>query len=133
MTNTIMKETILYVDDEEINLELFKATFEEEYNVLTADSGIKGLEMIKERKDINIIVSDVKMPEMNGFEFIKRVKLMAPKKVCIVLSAFLKSDFAEGSVNDKDIYRYLNKPWRRPEMNQVLLEAIDNYRSLKEA
>lgn len=128
-----MKETILYVDDEEINLELFIANFEDDYNVLTAKSAKEGLELIKTHSNINIIVSDVKMPEMNGFEFIKRIKLFAPDKVCIVLSAFLMNDFCEGSVNEKDIYRYLNKPWRRHDMQQVITEAIDSYNTLQEA
>ena len=125
-----MKETILYVDDEAINLELFKANFEDDYNVVTATSGLEGLEIINSQKGINIIVSDVKMPGMNGFEFIRKVKMKSPDKICIVLSAFERSDFREGQIIESDIYKYLNKPWRRPEMNSVLEDAIENYHSV---
>ena len=126
-----MKETILYVDDEVVNLELFKANFENEYDVITAESGQEGLNILKSKNKINVIISDIKMPGMNGFEFINRVKSSTPDKVCIVLSAFLRSDIEENPTNEKDIYRYLNKPWRKPEMKQVIIEAIDSYQSLQ--
>ena len=127
------KETILYVDDEQINIELFKANFEDEFNIITAESGKKGLEIVKSRKDINIVVSDIKMPEMNGFELIQHIKMFAPNTICIILSAFLKSDFPKNSINEKDIFRYLSKPWRRHDMNRTILEAIDTYKTLQEA
>jgi response regulator RpfG family c-di-GMP phosphodiesterase len=127
------KETILYVDDEEINLELFKATFEDDYTVIAVHSGEEGLDILKHINDINIIVSDVKMPEMNGFEFISQLKLFAPNKICIVLSAYMKSDFATQIKDDSYIYRYLYKPWRRLEVNRVILDAIDSYQTPENA
>jgi response regulator RpfG family c-di-GMP phosphodiesterase len=126
------KETILYVDDEEINLELFKANFDDDYNVLLALSGHEGLELVKSNNKINIIVSDVKMPGMSGFEFIRRVKAIAPEKICIVLSAYAQTDLSDSSMVEKDIYRYLNKPWRRPEMSRVISDAIDSFRTPQE-
>lgn len=119
------KETILYVDDEEINLLLFQANFEEDYDVIISTSASEGLNILDKNPDINVIVSDIKMPEMNGFEFIRRVKMKYPEKICIILSAFSKYDFTEGTVVEKDIYRYLNKPLRRDIMNQTILEAIE--------
>lgn len=127
------RETILYVDDEEMNLELFKVHFEDEYEVILASSGLEGLEILKTRKDINLIISDVKMPKMNGFQFIRKVKAFAPDKICIILSAYREADFTDLNNAKKDIYSYLNKPWRRSEINNVILKAIDNYKSLQEA
>lgn len=123
------KETILYVDDEEINLLLFKANFEEEYNIVVATSGQSGLEILKNNTDINIIVSDIKMPGMSGFEFIQKVKSQYPEKVCIILSAFSRYDFSHNSDIEKNIYRYLNKPLQRDEMNRTIIDAIDSYTS----
>jgi len=123
------KESVLYVDDEEINLLLFSANFEEDYNVIVASSGKEALNIIDKNPDINIIVSDIKMPEMNGFEFIQKVKLRYPEKVCIILSAFSRYDFSSNTDTEKNIYRYLNKPLRRDEMNQTLQEALGNYNS----
>lgn len=118
------KDTILYVDDEEINLLLFQANFEDDYNVILASSAIEGLSIVKNNPHINVIVSDIKMPEMNGFEFIRKIKTDYPDKVCIILSAFSKYDFTEGTIVEKDIYRYINKPLRRDIMDQTLQEAI---------
>jgi CheY-like chemotaxis protein len=129
----MIEKTVLYVDDEEINIELFKANFEDEFKVVTARSAKKGIEILKTSKDINVIVSDLKMPEMNGFEFIEHVKLFAPDTICIVLSAFMKHDFPESTFEDQDIFRYLNKPLRRVEMQRVLHQAFDTYNSLQEA
>ena len=67
------KEKILYVDDETINLELFKINFRNEYDVVVANSAIKGLEILK-GEPIKVVVSDLKMPVMNGLEFIVEVR-----------------------------------------------------------
>ena len=128
-----MRESILYVDDEELNLELFKANFEDEYEVLIAVSGQEGLNILNNSNDISVIISDVNMPGMNGFEFIQKIKLFAPDKICIILSAYRETDFTNIGISKKDIYSYLNKPWRRKEMNKVILDAIESYNSLQEA
>jgi response regulator RpfG family c-di-GMP phosphodiesterase len=71
------------------------------------------------------------MPGMTGFEFISKVKAMAPNKICMILSAFSNTEFKDNLTAEKNIFRFLNKPWRRPEMNQTILEAIDSYKSLQ--
>ena len=72
------KITILYVDDEELNLELFKINFNKEYNVITAESGKKGLEMLFAFPEIKIVISDMRMPGMSGIEFISIAKREYP-------------------------------------------------------
>jgi len=62
--------TILYVDDEPINLELFEMNFQKRFNVLKALSGAEGLKILESKADISFVVSDMKMPGMSGLEFI---------------------------------------------------------------
>ena len=71
-TTWSMNTTILYVDDEDVNLFLFEKTFESYYTVITAKSGDEGLKKIEEhQKDIAVVISDMRMPGMNGIEFIE--------------------------------------------------------------
>lgn len=65
---------ILYVDDEEFNLMLFEANLDYKYNILTALEGYSGLELLTKNNDIKIVISDMKMPKMNGVEFYKKCK-----------------------------------------------------------
>lgn len=120
-----MKPTILYVDDEIINLELFKINFEGNYEVIAADSGAKALSILKKNKDIPVIVSDLKMPGMNGMELIAEIKNKYPGKVCIMLTAFADTDVMMRAINEELIFRYMLKPWNRDELIKTIDLAID--------
>ena len=110
---------ILYVDDEFINLELFRLNFEYEMEVFIAESPEKGLELLKEH-DFKVIVSDLKMPEMNGIEFIREIKKTCPGKVCILLTAYVESDAMIQAINEDLIFKYIVKPWRREDLKAVI-------------
>jgi CheY-like chemotaxis protein len=86
---------ILYVDDEHINLELFKINFRNDYQVLTADSAQKGLELISSDA-VNVVISDLKMPGMNGIEFIERIKQNPPRRSVSSLLPTLTRCYAKG-------------------------------------
>ncbi|HPV57322.1 MAG TPA: response regulator, partial [Tenuifilaceae bacterium] len=68
---------ILYVDDEQINLELFKINFRNDFDIRIANSALKGLEILQE-EEIDVVISDLKMPHMNGLEFIEKIKATNP-------------------------------------------------------
>lgn len=120
------KKKILYVDDEKINLELFKINFRNDYEVFLADSALKGLDIIKQH-DIMVVVSDLKMPQMNGLDFIERIKAELPSKVCILLTAFMESDVMFKAFNKELIFRYIMKPWRRDELKEVIELALKKH------
>ncbi len=124
----MQKEPILYVDDEEINLVLFEAYFEDEYTVILADSAQEGLIVLKEHPEIKLIISDLRMPVMDGFEFIKEVKRNYPDKICMILSAFKQEDRKEYTSVKKLIYKYLNKPLEKPVMEVALKNALATYK-----
>ncbi|MGD9977856.1 MAG: response regulator [Bacteroidales bacterium] len=117
---------ILYVDDEKINLELFKINFRNDYEVFLADSALKGLDIIKQH-DIMVVVSDLKMPQMNGLDFIERIKAESPSKVCILLTAFMESDVMFKAFNKELIFRYIMKPWRKDELKEVIELALKKH------
>ena len=83
------KHTVLIVDDEENNLQLLKRTFRGKYNILTATNGVEALEVVNQHgSEISLIVSDQKMPIMEGTEFLKRVKETNPQMIVNYFNIF---------------------------------------------
>jgi len=115
---------ILYVDDEEINLELLELTYMNELEVVTANSAREGLELLSQNPDIHVVISDLKMPVMDGLEFIKEVKRRDENKVCMLLTAYLESEIMMEGFNKELIFRYLMKPWNRDELYGTIMEAF---------
>ena len=116
---------VLYVDDEEINLELLKVTFMNDFQVITADSAKEGLEILEARPEIDVIISDLKMPHMNGLDFIKIIKSRHPGKVCLLLTGFMESEVMLEGFNKELIFRYMMKPWNKDDLKGILLTALD--------
>lgn len=118
------KNAVLYVDDEKVNLELFRLNFAKDYDVKIALSAKEGFSIIKE-SNIDVIISDLRMPVMNGIEFIKKIKQEYPDKICIILSAFIEPDLMLKS-GDKDlIFSYIPKPWKKNDVKKVIDQAIN--------
>ena len=115
---------ILYVDDEIINLELLQLTFMNDFKVLTASSAKEGLRMLELNPDIHVVISDLKMPVMNGLDFIKVVKQIDPAKVCMLLTGFMESDVMLEGFNKELIFRYLMKPWEMNHLAETIREAL---------
>ncbi len=124
----MQKEPILYVDDEEVNLVLFEAFFDDEYNVILAESAQEGLKILKDNPDIKLVISDLRMPNMDGFEFIKEIKKNYPDKICMILSAFKQEDRKEYGEVKKLIFKYLNKPLEKPFIEIILKDALATYK-----
>jgi YesN/AraC family two-component response regulator len=115
---------ILYVDDEVINLELLQLTFMNEFTVVTAESAREGMKLLALNPDIHVVISDLKMPVMNGLDFIKEVKRNNQEKVCMLLTGFMESDIMLEGFNKELIFRYLMKPWSKDELEQTIHEAL---------
>ncbi len=114
---------VLYVDDEEINLELLQLTFRNDLKVYTAITAEEVFRILSKNQDIHVVISDLKMPVMNGLDFIKEVKSRYGDKVCMLLTAFLESEVMLEGFNKELIFRYLMKPWNKDELYQTILEA----------
>jgi YesN/AraC family two-component response regulator len=122
-----MVKKILYVDDEAINLQLFELNFQNIFDVKLAISGKAGIE-IALNENIPVVISDLKMPGMNGIEMIKHIKKAAPGTVCILLSAYFESEALKMGMNNELVFRYITKPWRRNDVLSVLNEIFSGQR-----
>ncbi|MCU4173647.1 response regulator [Carboxylicivirga sp. N1Y90] len=118
------KAKILYVDDEAINLTLFEINFKQHYDVYTAENGSKGLEILKENPDTLIIVSDMKMPGMNGIEFIKKAKEQFPNKKYFILTGFEINDEITHAIESGLIIKYFRKPFNIKDIQSSIDSAI---------
>lgn len=116
------KAKILFVDDEERILNALRSVFRSQYNVFTASSGPEAMEFLKRFKP-HVVISDQRMPEMTGVEFLREVKDAAPNTVRMLLTGY--SDLASivGSINDGEVFRFISKPWDNTEIQKTVAEA----------
>mgnify|MGYP002795061317 FL=1 len=119
------KYKILYVDDEEINLELFAINFKDSYEVLTAHDGYGGLEVLESNVDISIVISDMKMPGMNGIEFIKKARQKYPYKKYYILTGFEITNEIKEALSNGLILEYFSKPFEIEKMHRIIAEALN--------
>lgn len=120
------KITILYVDDEENNLFSFKATFRIKYKVLTALSGDDALEILA-ASQVHIIITDQRMPEMTGVEFLEKVLEKFPDPMRILLTGYADMGAVVDAVNKGKIFHYLAKPWNEEELDLTINKAYEKY------
>ncbi|MBK7985697.1 MAG: hybrid sensor histidine kinase/response regulator [Ignavibacteria bacterium] len=125
------KSTVLYVDDEEHNLVSFKATFRFDYRVLTALSGHEALQILRENS-VDVIISDQRMPEMTGVEFLVHSRDIAPEAIRIILTGYSDIESVVSSINKAQVYRYIGKPWEENDLKMTMDSGIDNLRLVRE-
>jgi two-component system, response regulator, stage 0 sporulation protein F len=118
------KLTILYVDDEPINLMVFTKVFERKFQVLTAESGFKGLDVLKENPHIELIISDMKMPRMNGIEFITEAKALYPHIHYYILTGYEITSQIQDALANGLIIKYFRKPFNMMEIEKTIMENL---------
>ncbi len=122
------KKTVLLVDDEENNLQLLRRTFRGKYNLLMAHNGVEALEVVKQYGDkIALIVSDQKMPVMEGTEFLKKVRETNPQIIKILLTGHVDTDILVSAINDCDLFQYILKPFEPKELEIAVENGISKY------
>ncbi len=119
------KVKILYVDDEQINLMLFEANFSKKYEAYIAENGFVGHDILKKHTDIAVVISDMKMPNMNGIEFISRAKNMYPDKKFYILTGFEITEEIQEALEAGLILKCFNKPFDINEIESSINEAIN--------
>lgn len=119
---------ILYIDDEEKALKYFRMAFGQKYKVFTAASGPEGLETLrKEAASIGIVITDQRMPGMQGAEVLGQVRTEYPHIVRILTTAYSDLESAILAVNKGHIYQYVVKPWEIPDLGMILQRAADYF------
>jgi YesN/AraC family two-component response regulator len=113
---------ILYVDDEVINLELFEYSFRKDFIIHKSLSAEQGLQVL-ENVNIGVIISDLKMPNMNGIEFIRLVKEKYPRIACILLTGYYEPQLFNDPEIQSLLFKYILKPFKKDELKNLILEA----------
>ena len=116
--------TLLYVDDEPLNLQLFAFNFKHKFDVKTAESGNDGLEILRSDPNVSVIISDMKMPGMNGIEFIKAAKRDFPHISYFILTGFDITEEIADALKQGLIHKYFRKPFNMKEIDASIQEAI---------
>ncbi len=124
------KINILYVDDEQNNLVSFKATFRIKYNVHTALSGDEAMQII-DSTPIDVIITDQRMPNMTGVEFLEKVLETHPEPMRILLTGYADMSAVVDAVNKGKIFHYLSKPWNEEELSMSIERAYEVYQEKK--
>ena len=121
------KYKVLFVDDDVNILDGFKRTLRKNYNVDTATGPMEGLKAINEKGPYAVVVADLKMPKMDGIQFLGRVKELFPDSVRIMLTGHGDLDAAVQAINEGSVFRFLTKPVPPNLLNRALDDAIVLY------
>lgn len=117
---------ILFVDDEEENLEIFSINFKDTFTVYTAHSGPEGLELL-DRKFVALVLSDQRMVGMTGMEFLEEVRRRHPEIVTMLVTAYTDLDVLADGVSAGLLYSYILKPWEFKDLMIALSRGIEHY------
>lgn len=117
---------VLFVDDEENNLKAFRSTFRREMDVLLANSGEEALRML-ESEEVHVIISDQRMPNMTGSEFLTIARQRSPKAMRMLLTGFSDLEAVITAVNEGGIYAYCTKPWDLNDLTLKIKQAYEIY------
>ena len=119
---------VLFVDDDVASHLLFKQFLKKLPEVACANNGEEGLQILKERDDFSVVISDYDMPVMNGIEFLSKARDMRPQMVRILLSGKADLQVAVEAVNECDVFRLLTKPCSAKILKIALRDAFEHYR-----
>ena len=121
-----MKHTILCVDDESDNVDALERLFRRKYHVLKATSGAEALKLVKDNR-VSLIVTDQRMPNMTGTEFLEKSMRVVPDAIRILLTGFTDIDSVISAINSGQIYKYVTKPWDPHDLLNTVDKAIEKY------
>lgn len=117
---------ILYIDDEEVNLRLLKSTFRREFDVYAVSNAKDGLKILED-VSIDVVITDQRMPEMTGVEFLKivndRFANIPPNR--LILSGYSDFEQIEKAFHEYKLFKFISKPWNEEQLRTIIYEAIN--------
>lgn len=126
--NKDKRHTILAIDDEQNNLSLIKRTLRTSYDIILASSGEEALQIVEEKgNEISLIVSDQKMPVMEGTEFFKRISGNHPNIVKILLTGHSNIDILVEAINECHLFQYILKPFEPEQLCMIVENGIKKF------
>jgi CheY-like chemotaxis protein len=119
---------ILVVDDEEAILETMSFTFEDDYDVVTSTDPRRALDLLDSKGPFAVVLTDQRMPDMSGVEFVSEVRRRHPTTVRMILTGFSDMEAIIQAINDGHIYAYITKPWEPDHLKQVMKSAVEHHK-----
>jgi len=122
------RNAVLFVDDEiQVLNALKRGLMDQDYTCYFATSGKDALDILK-KQTISVIVTDMRMPEMNGLQLLREVSVISPRTVKIVLTGYTQISQVLATINSVDIFRFVTKPWNlEEELIEIIQQAVDYY------
>lgn len=122
-----MKYTVLYIDDEESNLRIFKNTFRKDFIILLARSAKEGIEILQTNV-VDVLITDQRMPEITGVELLKKINELFPDipPSRLMVSGYAAPEDIKEAFNQYHLHKFIHKPWEANELKQTILQAILN-------
>lgn len=119
------KKKILFVDDDPDLLAGIRRQLRREFDILTAEGGDGGLDVLQDDDAVAVVVSDMRMPGMNGVEFLEQVRKLSPDTVRIMLTGYADLETAIEAVNSGKIFQFLTKPISSGELKEILRTSLE--------
>ena len=129
---TKLKLKLMVVDDEPDNLDLLYRTFRSDFDVVRATSAIAALKILDQQGEMAIIISDQRMPEMLGTEFLSKTVDRFPDTIRIVLTGYTDVEDLVDAINAGKVFKYITKPWKPQHLQVAIEQAAETYRVLKQ-
>lgn len=126
------KLKLMVVDDEPDNLDLLYRTFRRDFEVIKAESAIAALQLLEQQGEMAIIISDQRMPEMLGTEFLSKTVDRYPDTIRIVLTGYTDVEDLVEAINTGKVFKYITKPWNPAQLKGVVQQAAETYKVLKQ-
>jgi len=126
------KLKLMVVDDEPDNLDLLYRTFRRDFRVFKADGARSALEILDKEGEMAVIISDQRMPLMNGTEFLSLTVDRFPDTIRILLTGFADVDDLVEAINTGQVFKYITKPWNPESLKGVVQQAADTYKVVKQ-
>ncbi|MEG3842773.1 SpoIIE family protein phosphatase [Microcoleus sp. herbarium14] len=126
------KLKLMVVDDEPDNLDLLYRTFRRDFQVYKADSALSALEVLDEQGEMAVIISDQRMPEMNGTEFLGKTVERFPDTIRILLTGYTDVEDLVEAINSGQVFKYITKPWNPEDLKSVINQASETYKYYKQ-
>ncbi|HAX84835.1 MAG TPA: fused response regulator/phosphatase [Cyanobacteria bacterium UBA11370] len=125
------KLKLMVVDDEPDNLDLLYRTFRRDFRVFKADGAVSALKILDEEGEMGIIISDQRMPLMNGTEFLSKTVERFPETIRILLTGYSDVEDLVDAINSGKVFKYITKPWNPENLKAVVQQAAETYKVVK--
>ncbi len=116
---------VLFVDDELITLKSFELFFKNTFEVFTASDGAKAFTVLEEHKDISALITDYKMPEVNGLQLIRQAKSTHQKLVCFLVTGYTNTPEILKAISDNVVAETITKPFDLPNLERRICSILD--------